>query len=132
MQAVETKLLQHLYHTYVSHIFVTQQEEAILQECRVSSNVLCNSGWQLWSGVWLVAGPGQPGIITWFLIKLMPKDVIFSFCFIAGDGTIQINQSLAHQSRPASTLVQQSFASAFKRDRSVGPKRTGKPMSLTL
>ncbi|KAA6419896.1 MAG: Serine threonine kinase [Trebouxia sp. A1-2] len=51
---------------------------------------------------------------------------------LGGEGTIQINQSLAHQSRPASTLVQQSFASAFKRDRSVGPKRTGKPMTLTL
>ncbi|KAL0032168.1 hypothetical protein WJX77_008646 [Trebouxia sp. C0004] len=44
---------------------------------------------------------------------------------LGGEGTIQINQSLAHQSRPASMLVQQSFASAFKRDRSVGPKRTG-------
>lgn len=44
----------------------------------------------------------------------------------AGEGTIQINQSLTHQSRPASSHVQQSFASAFRRDRSVGPKRTGK------
>ena len=50
----------------------------------------------------------------------------------AGDGTIQINQSLAHQSRPASSHVQQSFASAFRRDRSVGPKRTGKPVADKL
>lgn len=102
MQLFEMKPLQHFCHT-------AGDTDSALPTGKQSiwsfdtNTVLSNSGWQLQVGV----------------------------CFVAGEGTIQINQSLAHQSRPASTLVQQSFASAFKRDRSVGPKRTGKPMAST-
>ena len=48
-----------------------------------------------------------------------------SCCSIAGDGTLLLNPTPSHQVKSGSAQVQQSFASAFRRDRSIGPKRTG-------